>query len=109
MTTIDEDVLSKVRIEPAPAVIKTRQAAREINGQHVEVLAMGYTDRIMINVTQEGKIGQLVPFTQFNLVLTEDINISLKSPADERLYRGRGRRGNDSHTLESPISPWFSD
>jgi len=56
----DEDVLSKVQIEPAPAIIRTRQQAREIDGQHVEVLSMGYTDRIMINVATEGKIGHLV-------------------------------------------------
>lgn len=47
-----EDVLSKVQIEPAPTIIHTKQQAREIDGQHVEVLSMGYTDRIMINVVR---------------------------------------------------------
>lgn len=78
MAAVDEDVLSKVRIEPAPAIIKTRQAAREINGQHVEVLAMGYSDRIMVNITAEGKIGHLVLKPEF-WVLTVDIHIAVKS------------------------------
>ena len=51
---------SKIRIEATAPIIRTKQAAREIDGQHVEVLVMGYTDRIMINVTMEGKLGQLV-------------------------------------------------
>jgi hypothetical protein len=54
------DTLSEVRIEPTSPIIRTKQAAREVNGQHVEILVMGYTDRIMINVTMEGKLGQLV-------------------------------------------------
>jgi hypothetical protein len=55
-----EDALNGIRIEPAPAVIRIRQAAREVNGEHVEVLSMGYTDRILVNITTEGKIGHLV-------------------------------------------------
>jgi len=51
---------SKIRIEPTSPIIRTKQVARVIDGQHVEVLVMGYTDRIMINVTTEGKLGQLV-------------------------------------------------
>ena len=54
------DQQSKIRIEATAPIIRTKQAAREIDGQHVEVLVMGYTDRIMINVTTEGKLGQLV-------------------------------------------------
>ena len=54
------DQQSKIRIEPTTSIIQTKQTAREIDGQHVEVLVMGYTDRIMINVTTEGKLGQLV-------------------------------------------------
>jgi hypothetical protein len=60
MSVDGRDQSSKIRIEPTAAIIRTTQAAREIDGQHVEVLVMGYTDRIMINVTTEGKLGQLV-------------------------------------------------
>jgi hypothetical protein len=55
------DVARTIRIEPTTPIIRTKQAAKEINGQHVEVLVMGYSDRIMINITTEGKLGQLVP------------------------------------------------
>jgi hypothetical protein len=60
MSSLDSDPLSKVRIEPTSPIIRTKQAAKEVNGHHVEVLVMGYSDRIMVNVTMEGKIGQLV-------------------------------------------------
>jgi hypothetical protein len=61
MSSFNNDSLSKVRIEPTSPIIQTKQAAKEVNGRHVEVLVMGYSDRIMVNVTMEGKIGQLVP------------------------------------------------
>jgi len=55
------DVASRILIEPTTPIIRTKQAAKEINGQHIEVLVMGYSDRIMINITTEGKLGQLAP------------------------------------------------
>ena len=60
LMSLNGDPLSHVRIERTSPIIRTKQAAREVNSQHVEVLVMGYSDRIMINVTTEGKIGQLV-------------------------------------------------
>jgi hypothetical protein len=54
------DLASTIRIEPAAPIIQIKQAAKDINGLHIEVLVMGYTDRIMINVTTDGKLGQLV-------------------------------------------------
>jgi hypothetical protein len=62
MAPVNSDLLDNVsiRIEPTSPIIRIKQAAKQVNGQHVEVLVMGYTDRIMINVTTEGKLGQLV-------------------------------------------------
>jgi hypothetical protein len=54
------DSQEEVRITPAQPIIRTKQAARQIDGQHVEVLVMGYMDRIMVTVSMEGKIGHLV-------------------------------------------------
>jgi len=61
MSSINGDPLSQVRIEKTSPIIRTKQAARTINDQHIEVLVMGYSDRIMINIGTQGKIGQLVP------------------------------------------------
>jgi hypothetical protein len=58
--SVNDGQQGKIRIEPTAPIIRTKQAAREIDGQHVEVLVLGYTERIMINVTTEGKLGQLV-------------------------------------------------
>ena len=60
MSSLNTDPISKIQIEPTSPIIRTKQAAKEVNGHHVEVLVMGYSDRIMVNVTTEGKIGQLV-------------------------------------------------
>ena len=51
---------STVRIEPAARIIETKQIAGTLHDQHIEVLVMGYADRILITITSEGKIGQLV-------------------------------------------------
>jgi hypothetical protein len=63
--SIHSGLLSKVRIEPTAPIIRTKQAAREVNGQNVEILVMAYTHRITINVTTEGKLGQLVSLFSF--------------------------------------------
>ena len=60
LMSVHNGLLSKIRIEPTAPIILTKQAAREVNGQNVELLVMGYTDRIAINVTTEGKLGQIV-------------------------------------------------
>lgn len=58
--SVNNTLMSKVRVDATAPIIRTKQAARDVNGQHVEMLVMGYTDRIMITVTTEGKLGQLV-------------------------------------------------
>ncbi len=40
--------------------LKTRQAARLLNGIHTEVLVTGFRDKILVIVTQYGRIGSLV-------------------------------------------------
>jgi proteasome assembly chaperone 3 len=40
--------------------LKTRQVARLLNGIHTEVLVTGFNDKILVIVTQYGKIGSLV-------------------------------------------------
>src|SRR5271154_6903543 len=63
--SVHNGLLSKIRIEPSAPIIRTKQAAREVNGQNVEILVMGYTDRIAINVTTVGKLGQIVFLLSF--------------------------------------------
>jgi hypothetical protein len=76
MSYVNGDTISNVRIEPVSPIIQTKQVARDVNGQHIEVLVMGYSDRIMINVITEGKLGQLVnrissPLIQALYILVE--------------------------------------
>jgi hypothetical protein len=54
-----------IRIEPTTPIIPTKQAARILQDQHVEVLVMSYSDRILINVLSEGKIGHMVRIHTF--------------------------------------------
>jgi hypothetical protein len=49
-----------VRVEETTPIIRIKQAAKQVNDQHIEILVMGYVDRIAINVTMEGKIGHMV-------------------------------------------------
>jgi|SRR5271155_2556557 len=70
LMSVHNGLLSKIRIEPTAPIIQTKQASREANGQNVEILVMGYTDRIAINVTTVGKLGQIVflfPFLPANV------------------------------------------
>lgn len=49
--------------QPAPApssAIPTAQAARIIQGQHTEVLVQAFGDRVLVLVTQVGRIGCMV-------------------------------------------------
>ncbi|CAG8440063.1 350_t:CDS:2 [Funneliformis caledonium] len=43
--------------------LKTRQTARLLNGTHTEVLVTGFRDKILVIVTQYGRIGSLVYVT----------------------------------------------
>jgi len=54
------DSQNNVQIEQTAPIIRIKQAAKKVDDQHVEILVMGHSDRIMISVTMEGKLGQLV-------------------------------------------------
>lgn len=45
---------------PPPAAIPTAQQARVLNGTHTEVFIQVYADRILVIVTQLGRIGCMV-------------------------------------------------
>ncbi|GAO49393.1 hypothetical protein SAICODRAFT_68448 [Saitoella complicata NRRL Y-17804] len=45
---------------PVRSPVQTRQAARFIDGKHTECLVYGFADRIMVLVTDSGKIGQML-------------------------------------------------
>ena len=49
---------------PAP----TKQAAAEINGVKTDVMYTSFADRIMITITQNGKLGQWVGFLSFSYI-----------------------------------------
>lgn len=52
--------------------VTNKQAAVEINGVHTEILITEFTDRLLIVITQYGKIGSLVSvfFMTCSLFLT---------------------------------------
>jgi hypothetical protein len=52
---------------PFPA--NTKQAARDINGLKTDVMYMSFADKIMITITQEGRLGQWVPFNALGMAL----------------------------------------
>ncbi|CAI2173867.1 20358_t:CDS:2 [Funneliformis geosporum] len=43
--------------------LKTRQTARLLNGTHTEVMVTGFHDKILVIVTQYGRIGSLIYVT----------------------------------------------
>ena len=49
-----------IQVEETSPIIRIKQAAKHVNGQRIEILVMGYADRIFIHVTMEGKIGHIV-------------------------------------------------
>ena len=53
--------LNAIHVEETSPIIRIKQAAKQVNGQHIEILLMGYADRIFIHVTMEGKVGHIVP------------------------------------------------
>lgn len=100
------DVASKIRIEPAAPIIRTKQAAKEVNGQHVEVLVMGYSDRIMIHVTTEGKLGQLVAPFHF-AYFDQKISISLSNPLPSNDYMDGDGEDGEMEETPSHLNPRF--
>jgi hypothetical protein len=65
MSAQQHGTFTNITIESTAPIIKTKQAAKQIHNQHVEVLVMGYSDRIMINITTQGKIGNLVTSSHY--------------------------------------------
>lgn len=57
--TLDLNSLSEVLNLPFPA--QTKQAAGKINGVLTDVLSMGFSDRILVTVSQEGRLAHWVP------------------------------------------------
>lgn len=55
---------------PPPSAIPTAQRARTVNGVHTEVLVQVYADRILVIVTQLGRIGCMVCSTLLSLMWT---------------------------------------
>lgn len=56
-----------------PAAIPTAQAARIIQGQHTEVFVQAFGDRVLVLVTQMGRIGCMVSsLTALQLSVDED-------------------------------------
>ncbi|GAA5986609.1 hypothetical protein JCM10908_003822 [Rhodotorula pacifica] len=51
---------SSYQAPPPPAAIPTAQQARVLNGVHTEVLVQVYADRILVIVTQLGRIGCMI-------------------------------------------------
>ncbi|CAG8730542.1 4950_t:CDS:2 [Racocetra persica] len=66
--------------------LQTRQAARVINGVHTETLITGFRDKILVIITQYGKIGSLAyvtfdsrskPLSSFSTSTTTNVNFLL--------------------------------
>lgn len=56
----DEGTSARQQTPPSQNAILTRQRARLLNGIHTEVLLQSYADRILVVITQLGRIGSLV-------------------------------------------------
>ncbi|CAG8527230.1 3799_t:CDS:2 [Paraglomus occultum] len=52
------DQISDSNSKPFP--VTTRQSARVINGDHTEVLVLGFIDKILVIISQYGSIGSLI-------------------------------------------------
>ncbi|RHZ88083.1 hypothetical protein Glove_26g167 [Diversispora epigaea] len=61
------------------AFLQTRQSARIINGVHTEVLVTGFRDKILVLVTQYGKIGSLLHVTMQSQTMTTSDTLSSSS------------------------------
>ena len=46
---------------------KTKQAASLVDGIHTEVMALSFTDKIMITIAQEGRLSQWVRMKRLSL------------------------------------------
>lgn len=49
-------------------MLTTRQISRELNGNNTEILIQAFADRILVLVTQMGKVGNLVHSNPFSNV-----------------------------------------
>lgn len=58
--TLDLNSLSEVLNLPFPA--QTKQVAGKVNGVLTDVLSMGFSDRILVTVSQEGRLAHWVSF-----------------------------------------------
>lgn len=63
--TLDLNSLSEVLNLPFPA--QTKQVAGKINGVLTDVLSMGFSDRILVTVSQEGRLAHWVLSPKHNL------------------------------------------
>lgn len=58
--TLDLNSLSEILNLPFPA--QTKQAAVKINGVLTDVLSMGFSDKILVTVSQEGRLAHWVSY-----------------------------------------------
>lgn len=56
--------VSEVREEPFPA--KTKQATGTINGVPTEATSISFSDRIVVTISQEGRLSQWVSNSHFS-------------------------------------------
>lgn len=65
---------------PYPA--RTRQAAREVNGVKTDVTSISFSDRIMITITQQGRLAQWVGAQSFCPAFLSDQNEDNRSSTE---------------------------
>ncbi|OAG37344.1 hypothetical protein AYO21_08421 [Fonsecaea monophora] len=89
MADMDDD--TRVTI-PFPA--STKQAAKEVNGVKTDVMYISFADKIMITITQNGKLGQWI-----TVPLLSD------NPTHSDPYFQTGRSGEDALLPSTRFSP----
>lgn len=52
-------------VEPSPFPAATKHAAGLVNGQETDVSSVYFSDKILITISQEGRLSQWVRFIQF--------------------------------------------
>ncbi|KAH9808885.1 hypothetical protein DFH28DRAFT_992747 [Melampsora americana] len=65
----------------SPSPILVKQVARSINGIHTEVLTQSFADRILILVTQLGKVGTLTQITMPVTSIDQPYELSPEVPS----------------------------
>lgn len=63
---VDLNSLNEILTLPFPA--QTKQAAGTINGVLTEVLSMGFSDRILVTVSQQGRLAHWVRSSNFKMI-----------------------------------------